>query len=75
METNNNKDKFAYIWPIKVNHRIVSVMTLSWVTVLYVTEPAKRGLQHTFILPTLTIHNLGLVKAIDLQCGQKEIPT
>jgi len=41
----------------------------------YLTGFAKRGLPHTSILPTLTIHKFRLVKAIDLKFGQQEAPT
>ena len=41
----------------------------------YVTKFAKRGLPHTFILPTLMICNFGLVKGIDLKFGQQIAPT
>ena len=37
----------------------------------YVTGFAKRGLPHTFNLPTLTIYNFILEKANDLKFGQQ----
>ena len=36
---------------------------------------AKRGLPHTFNLPTLTNHNFKLAKATDLKFGRLEAPT
>jgi len=39
-------------------------------TYTYVTEFIKRGLPHTSILPTLTMLNFRLVKAIDLKYVQ-----
>jgi len=41
----------------------------------FVTGFAKRGLPHTSNLPTLTICNFGLVKAVDLKFGQQEVTT
>jgi len=41
----------------------------------YVTGFAKRGLPHTFNLPTLTICNYGLVEVIDLKFGKQKEPT
>jgi len=51
------------------------LITLSLKKRLYVTGFAKRGLPHTFNLPTLTIDNFRLVNATDLKFGQQEAST